>query len=496
MKDMGDGTLCCAVAFCVHKKRIFVSIIQTDMKRILFALLAFVPFSVAMAQGVNDSNTPLHLMKPDYSTPYVVPSAQEVKDVMDRVFRYIDNNTPMIVEDNTSQKPLNNYRSIEENSRLRRGSFRLTSYEWGVTYSAMLRATEVTGDKTYRDYAMDRMQFLADIAPYFKKIADRNREIDPLMRQVVAPAALDDAGAIGAAMIKAQIVNRNLNLKGQIELRADYVINRQQRLSDGNFARMRPQANTVWLDDMFMGLPIEALYSKYLRFIGKSEAESRSYEERAANDFLVFSNRMYVPSSGLYRHGWVEGMSVHPSFYWARANGWALLTACELLDCLPEETEGYGEIKKRFLAHMQRLAELQGHNGFWHQLLDRSDTYEETSATAIYAYCMAHAINKGWADPMTYGPIAVLAWNAVSTKVSAQGLVEGTCVGTGMAFDASFYAYRPVHSMAAHGYGPVLWAGAEIIEMLRRTHPKMNDSAVHFYPEQQDTDAPIFEVKR
>jgi len=63
--------------------------------------------------------------------------------------------------------------------------------------------------------------------------------------------------------------------------------------------------------------------------------------------------------------------------------------------------------------------------------------------------------------------MAPLAWNAVTTKVSAAGEVEDVCVGTGMGFDPAFYYYRPRHVSAAHGYGPVLLAGAEMIAMLR-----------------------------
>ena len=128
----------------------------------------------------------------------------------------------------------------------------------------------------------------------------------------------------------------------------------------------------------------------------------------------------------------------------------------------------------------------------WHQLLDRNDTYLEASATAIYTYGIAHAINKGWVDAKAYGPTALLGWQAVSQSVNEKGQVENVCVGTGMGFDAAFYAYRPVHVMAAHGYGPVIWAGAEIIQLLQHQHPKMNDSAVHFYDEEVPTNEPIF----
>ena len=75
------------------------------------------------------------------------------------------------------------------------------------------------------------------------------------------------------------------------------------------------------------------------------------------------------------------------------------------------------------------------------------------------------------------------------------GQVAGTCVGTGLAFDPAFYAYRPVNNYAAHGYGPVLWAGAEIYSLLKNLYVKTNDSAVHYYPVDPKTDEPIFYVE-
>ena len=187
-------------------------------------------------------------------------------------------------------------------------------------------------------------------------------------------------------------------------------------------------------------------------------------------------------------------MEEHPAFHWGRANGWAILTMCEVLDVLPENHPQRAEILKLLKSHAKGLAALQSHDGFWHQLLDRNDTYLESSATAIYTYCLAHACNKGWLDAKVYGPVAQLAWHAVEASVNAKGQVTDCCVGTGMAFDPSFYAYRPVHVMAARGYGPVIWAGAELIKLLQSQHPKMNDSAVHFYDQKIETNEPIFSV--
>ena len=235
---------------------------------------------------------------------------------------------------------------------------------------------------------------------------------------------------------------------------------------------------------MFMGVPA-------LAYRGKQTKDSSFFDE-AAKQVLLFKEKMFVPEMGLFRHGWVEDMTDHPAFFWGRANGWAVLTMCEVLDVLPQDHPKRNEILNLLRSHLRGLARVQHHDGFWHQLLDRNDTYLETSATAIYTYAFAHAVNKGWVDAKAYGPVAQLGWHAVESAVNEVGQVQGVCVGTGMGFDPAFYAYRPVHVMAAHGYGPVIWAGAEMIQLLKAQHPKTNDSAVMFYDRPVPTDEPIF----
>jgi rhamnogalacturonyl hydrolase YesR len=187
---------------------------------------------------------------------------------------------------------------------------------------------------------------------------------------------------------------------------------------------------------------------------------------------------MFNKQLGVYMHGWVEGMTVHPEFHWARANGWAIMAMVELLSVLPENHPNKNDIVQLLREHVKGLASYQSKMGFWHQLLDRNDSYLETSATAIYTYCIAKAINNGWVDKLAYAPMCLLGWNAVATKINDKGQVEGTCVGTGMAFDPAFYYYRPVNVFAAHGYGPVLLAGAEIIQLLHNYSFEINDSSI------------------
>lgn len=438
------------------------------------------------ANQPNDSNTSLHLLAPDYDIPYKEWSVDKIKQHLDRIFIYLDQATPARVINRKTGKVITDYAQINQYSQLERGDFRLASYEWGVTYTGMMEVAHATGDSRYQEYVTKRFRFLAEMVPYFSRLTKEYNVVDGQMRQIIQPGALDDAGAICTAMIKMQRLLPDLECRAMIENYMDFIEHKEYRLEDGTFARMRPQANTLWLDDMYMGIPA-------LVQMGTYTGEKRYFDE-AARQVLQFSKRMFVEEKGLYMHGWVEGAATHPAFHWGRANGWALLTLTEVLEALPEHHPERKNILKLYKAHVAGLASLQSGNGFWHQLLDRNDSYLETSATAIYVYCIARGINNGWLDAVSYGPVAQLGWSAVSTQINAKGQVENTCVGTGMAFDPAFYYHRPVNVYAAHGYGPVLLAGAEMINLLNKHFPKMNDSAVQYYTTKQNALRPIFGV--
>jgi rhamnogalacturonyl hydrolase YesR len=442
------------------------------MKKVFVFLIAFYGITSAFAQQKsNDVTTPLHLMKPDYPVPYGTPSKENVKAFIDKVFNYLDAVTPAQMINKQTGEVVDDINRLDTNTILKAGDFRLTSYEWGVTYSAMQRATETTGDKKYADYVKTRFDFLSKWVPAVKqKFPLEFIQRQKLFNQPIDPHALDDAGAVCASMIKAQRSGLTKNLRPMIDNYINYVFTKEYRLKDGTIARNRPQKNTLWLDDMYMAIPAIAQ-------MGKLTGEKKYFDD-AVNQVKLYAKRMFNKEKGLYMHGWVESMEAHPEFRWARANGWALLATVELLDVLPEDHPGRNFLLQQLKAHVKGLASYQSGTGFWHQLLDREDSYLETSATAIYAYCIAHACNKGWLDPMIYGPMSILAWNAVSTKVNDKGQVEGTCVGTGMAFDPAFYYYRPVNVFAAHGYGPVLLAGAEIIQLLANFSFDINDSSL------------------
>ena len=121
----------------------------------IFTLSAFAFFSLtSVAQpGANDVTTPLHLLKPDYPVSYGAPSVDNVKQVLNKVYTYLNEVTPAQFIDRRTGKVVTNLTNVDTNIVLKQGDFRLTSYEWGETYSGMLLAGEATGDQKFTDYA-------------------------------------------------------------------------------------------------------------------------------------------------------------------------------------------------------------------------------------------------------------------------------------------------------------------------------------------------------
>jgi len=406
--------------------------------------------------SITDSNTPLHLLKPDYPVPYGPPEVEAVTGVLHRVLDYLEAATPARVVDRRTGRPIADPATAGAEPALEPGSFRVTSYEWGVVYSGMLLAAETTGEPRFREYVARRLRLVVELAAHYRA--------HPLpegpLRSVLEPRALDDAGSLCAAMIKATQTGVDTDLRPLIDNFIGFISTKEFRLPDGTLARNRPQPSTLWLDDLYMSVPA-------LAQMGALTGERRYFDD-AVKQVLQFHAHLWDPQVGLYAHGKHLNQPLNPEFYWARANGWAMLASVELLDVLPRDHPGRETVLQNLRAHIRSVAKLQsGTSGLWHQMLDKTDSYLETSASALFVYSIARAIDAGWISPASYGSVAQAGWIGVTTRVNARGQVEGTCVGTTLASDHVYYYNRPQSVYATHGYGPVLLAGAEMIRLLQ-----------------------------
>ncbi|MGC4071342.1 MAG: glycoside hydrolase family 88 protein [Nibricoccus sp.] len=402
-----------------------------------------------------------------YGIPYQLPTTAEITEVLHRVRGYMEKNTFTRVIDGKTRKEITDFTTPVATARADAGPsrFSLLAYEMGVVYSGMLYAAEVTGDKRFNEFTASRLQFIHDRLPYFRAQDEKFKlERANSFRGPIDPRALDDCGSMCAALIRARIAKVGPDLKPTIDLWSDYIATKQFRFADGTLARQRPQAESLWADDAYMSIPA-------LAEMGHLTGDKKWFDDAVKNATQMF-DYLWNKDKKILTHGYNTHNPDAPHFHWARANGWVVVALCDLLDVLPKDHPGYELVKTRLVSLLTGLAEYQnGFTGLWHQMVDRPDSYLETSASAMFVYGLAHAINQGWISPTTYGSIAQVGWIGVTTRILKDGAVDGTCVGTTFASDEVYYYHRPANTTALHGYGPVLLAGAEMIKLIN--NPKL-----------------------
>lgn len=444
--------------------------------------------SPALSQGQyrNTDNTNLgDAGEGSYPIPYKKPVVAEVTAQLQAIRAFMDRATPTRIVSKRTGQPITDLKKPSADAIFEKsaGDYGIQVYEMGVVHSGLLKAAQVTKDPGFTAMTKRHFAFFAETLPYFRAQEQQFKlERANSFSRFLDPRSLDDAGSMCAALMRARAVKVGPDLKPMIDTCSDWVAKRQFRLDDGTMARKRPQEVSLWADDMYMSIPA-------LAEMGRLTGE-RAYFNDAVNNVMGMSSRMFNPQLGLYTHGWHANHPDAPRFYWARANGWAVLAMSDLLDVLPKDHPGYPKVLAQLRASLKGIAELQSGSGLWHQMIDRNDSYLETSASAIFTYVFAHAVNEGWVSPTTYGSIAQTGWNALSTRITALGQVEGTCVGTTLAGDMVYYYNRPTSVDALHGYGPMLLAGAEIIRLV--TNPAFEVQhkvrTYHYMPKGGQTD--------
>ena len=437
--------------------------------------------NVAMAQKT-DFSIPIveGAAVPEYSVPYDVLVTEDVQGVLDRIKGFVEARSSFRVFDNVTGSEIErlDMEAIIPTAVVdgRFGAMNRWDYTNGVILSAFSVISEITGDPSFFAYNGRFYDYIFTWMPYFRRMQEQTGQRNDFSR-MVHMSALDHCGSITAALIRTHLKAPDPRYHEWIDVVADFISHRQFRLADGTLARGRPQPESLWTDDLYMSVP-------FLVQMGRL-TNDRRYWEDAVRQVVQMSDRLFIPGADLYDHGWsVNTDPYDPRFYWGRANGWAILAMTEVLDVLPGDFPGRDRVLHLFRTHVRRVSELQHGSGLWHNLLDKSDTYLETSASAIFTYAVAKGINEGWISHI-YGPVAVMGWNGVASRVLADGRVDGICEGTTYANDNAYYFHRGASANTTF-FGPVLFAGAEIIRLLENpklritpARPGAVNSAIH-----------------
>lgn len=415
-----------------------------------------------------------------YPIPYRVPAANEVKDILDRIKGYVETSTTLKIFDNQTGQELTSADLNQLNPHAvvdrRYGNLNFWDYTNGVILSAFSLIHDETGDTSYFDYNVRFYDFIFKWNPYFDALEQKTGKRNDFSR-MIKMSALDHCGSITTALIRTHLKHPDDRYRAWIDRVDAYISKGQFRFEDGTLARERPQPRSLWTDDFYMSIP-------FLAQMGKLTQDTKYWDD-GVRQVLQLSDRLFVAEKGLYDHGWSENTADYdPRFYWGRANGWAVMAMAELLSVLPENYKGRNDVLRYYRRHLSALIELQDATGLWHNMLDKPNTYLETSASAMFVYGLAKGVNEGWLAP-SFAPAAIIGWNGVASCVLPDGRVDGICEGTTYANDNAYYFQRGAGPNTTF-FGSVFYAGLEVMKLVKNpkvtivpAQPGSVNSAIH-----------------
>ena len=360
------------------------------------------------------------------------------------------------------QKPLKYEKLVigKENT-YKRESYIEWHYAIGGTMLGLYNLYKFTGDSKYYDFIKKFCDFTVANRDTFKNYYENLHALRVANYRMFRKTMLDDTGAPTLPLTKIYQETKNEDYLPIIKEMSKYVTREQVRLKDKTHCRPEPFANTIWADDLFMSVPLLLMLYK----ITKDD----EYLNDAVTQIINFHSYLWNEDAQLNKHAWFYEGQQQSLVFWIRANGWIIWAISEALMGIPPDYPKYDQIKDIYKKSVDGLIPYQASNGLWHQVLDKPESFQETSGSAMFTLAIARGVNNGWL-PNEYSQYALNAWEGLSQNIGDKGIVKDICRGTGIGFDFDFYFNRNRFDNDPRGLGAVLTALVEIQKLMDSNH--------------------------
>lgn len=228
---------------------------------------------------------------------------------------------------------------------------------------------------------------------------------------------------------------------------AEWVMTGLPRTQEGGFQHITTHEKNegqLWDDTLFM--TVLFLYRAGVAL------DVKAWRDEAKYQFLLHIKYLHDPQTELWYHGWTfEGRHHFGRAYWARGNSWITCGAVDFIEWLDADDPARRLVLATWQEQCLALCRCQHESGLWHTLLNRPDSYLETSASAAIAYGLLKGVRLGLLPQSCRAP-AEKALTGVLSMVDADGTVGGVSYGTPVGDTEDFYRTIPIQP-TAYGQG-------------------------------------------
>jgi rhamnogalacturonyl hydrolase YesR len=210
-------------------------------------------------------------------------------------------------------------------------------------------------------------------------------------------------------------------------------------------------------------------YASRMAKAGCLSGDRRLFEESATQIELMRA-ALRDPETGLWSpaRGFTKSAATLTDAKWGRGHAWALRGMIEALTYLPPGSAEANRVEKILRELSATLIKYQDPDGFWHQVVDRADSYAETSATGLISHSFARAIQQRLLPEEPYRRAARTAFEAIAIHVvSAAGDVYGGSKTTPPLPSTDDYMAWETPVNDGHAVAATIFAAAGQIELAK-----------------------------
>lgn len=372
----------------------------------------------------------------------------------EKIDRYIDK----LLDGSTPDAPLWNIESI------RQGKKPSWNYIDGCMITALLCASEITGETKYADFAEKFIDYYVFEDGSIRGYSKEKYNLDDVNEGKVLFELYEKTG-------KEKYKKAIFLLESQLE--------EQPRTVTGNFWHKKIYPNQIWLDGLYMGQVFSTLFKKYFG--------NKDYSD-VVNQFKNVRKLMFDEDKKLYYHGcdcsktafWADKETGRSKSFWLRAIGWFCISLIDNIDYIDDEG-AKAELVKIFAEAIDGISQYaDAETGMYYQVVDqggREGNYLETSGSSMIAYAMMKGARLGVIDKK-YAEMGRKTFDGICKKylsISDNGDLNlgGICLVAGLGPEDNkrrdgtfeYYISEPVVENDAKGVAPFVLCYTEVKRM-------------------------------
>ena len=378
-----------------------------------------------------------------------------MQDKHEKIDRYIKR----LLDGSTPDKPLWNMEQI------RQGKPAAWNYIDGCMITSLLCAAEVTGEKSYTDFAERFIDYYV-------------HEDGSILGYSQDKYNLDDVNEGRVLFDLYKFTGKEKYRKAIYLLREQ--LEKQPRTVTGNFWHKKIYPDQIWLDGLYMA---QVFYVRFQQEFGDGSCEDTMSQIRNVRK-LMFDEDKKLCCHGLdcsKKAFWADKETGRSKSFWLRSIGWFTVALADIIGYINNEKDRE-ELSGIFREVIEGIAQYADEDtGMYYQVVDcggREGNYLETSGSSMIAYAMLKGARLGVLDKK-YAHLGMKTFDGICDKylvISENGDLDlgGICLVAGLGPENNrrrdgtyeYYISEPVVENDAKGVAPFVMCYIEVKRLL------------------------------